>query len=61
MVHYDVDEIPESIRCAKCGKEAKEVENSYQQTKHFVLITYKCPFCGNVEKRQCGKPVELID
>jgi hypothetical protein len=61
LVQYQLDDIPETIKCSKCGKEAKELDDSYQQTNSFVLITYKCPFCGNTEKRQCGRPVEIID
>ncbi|MCK9151685.1 hypothetical protein [Methanobacterium alcaliphilum] len=61
MVHYQLDEIPDEVKCSKCGKQAEEVEGSYQQTTRFVLISYKCPDCGNIEKLQCGRPVDIID
>ncbi|AXV38118.1 MAG: hypothetical protein CIT01_07865 [Methanobacterium sp. BRmetb2] len=61
MALYNLDEIPETIKCSKCGKESKEIEGSYQHSVNFVLIDYKCCSCGNIERRQYGKPVGIID
>ena len=58
---YNLDDIPEIIKCSKCGKESKEIEGSYQHSDKFVLIDYKCCSCGHVERRQYGNPVDIID
>ncbi len=61
MVRYQLDDIPSTIHCSQCGKLSPEVDGSFQQTSKFIIVYYKCPHCGHVDKLQCGKPVEIID
>jgi len=61
VIINSLDDIPEFIKCSKCGHDAFEIQGSYQHSANFILVDYKCSSCGHVERRQYGKPAGIID